>query len=86
MKIKTGDKVIVIAGKDKGKEGRITKVLKKENKVIVENVNIIKKHQKSDGNTSGSIVEVDAPIHASNVMLIDPKTKKGTRKIPKEKK
>lgn len=86
MKIKTGDKVVVIAGKDKGKEGRITKVLKKETKVIVENVNIIKKHQKSDGNTPGSIVEVDAPIHASNVMLIDPKTKKRTRKIQKDKK
>ncbi len=76
MKLKTGDKVLVIAGKDKGKEGRIIKILKNENRVIVENINMIKKHQKSDGQNPGSIIEFEAPIHASNVMLIDPKTKK----------
>ena len=79
MNFKTGDKVVVIAGKDKGKEGTITKTLRAENKVIVEGVNIVKKHVKPQGNQPGSIVEVEAPIHASNVMIIDPKTKKGTR-------
>lgn len=79
MNFKTGDKVVVITGKDKGKEGTITKILRDENKVIVEGINIAKKHVKPQGNQSGSIVEVEAPIHASNVMIIDPKTKKGTR-------
>jgi large subunit ribosomal protein L24 len=79
MKLKTGDKVIVIAGKDKGKEGKITKTLRAENKVVVEGVNIAKKHVKPNGQTAGSIVEVEMPIHASNVMIVDPKTKKGTR-------
>ena len=79
MNFKTGDKVVVITGKDNGKEGTITKTLRAENKVIVEGVNVVKKHVKPQGNQPGSIVEVEAPIHASNVMIIDPKTKKGTR-------
>ena len=79
MNFKTGDKVIVISGKDKGKEGKITNVLRKENKVVVEGINIVKKHVKGNGQTAGSITEVEAPIHASNVMIIDPKTKKATR-------
>ena len=79
MNLKVGDKVIVIAGSNKGKEGSIKKVLTKENRVIVEGVNIVKKHQKGNGQESGGILEIEAPIHASNVMLIDPKTKKPTR-------
>ena len=79
MNLKVGDKVIVIAGSNKGKEGTIKKVLKAENKVIVEGVNIVKKHQKPTGQETGGILEREAPIHASNVMLIDPKTKKRTR-------
>ncbi len=79
MNFKNGDKVVVIAGKDSGKEGRITKILREENKVVVENVNMIKRHQKSDGQNPGSIIEMEAPIHASNVMMLDPKTKKRTR-------
>ena len=79
MNLKTGDKVVVIAGKDRGKEGTITKVLKEENRVIVEGVNVIKKHVKPNGQTTGSIIDKEAPIHASNVMIIDPKTKKRTR-------
>lgn len=79
MKLKTGDKVVVIAGKDKGKEGKITKTLRAENKVVVEGVNIAKKHVKPNGQQAGSIVEMEMPIHASNVMIVDPKTKKGTR-------
>ena len=79
MNFKTGDKVIVISGKDKGKEGKITHVLRKENRVVVEGINIVKKHVKGNGQTAGSITEVEAPINASNVMIIDPKTKKPTR-------
>ena len=79
MNLKVGDKVIVIAGSNKGKEGSIKKILAKENKVIVEGVNIIKKCKKGNGQETGGIVEMEAPIHASNVMLIDPKTKKPTR-------
>ena len=79
MRLKTGDKVIVIAGSNKGKVGAIKKVLRNENRVIVEGVNIVHKHQKGNGNETGGILEVEAPIHVSNVMLQDPKTKKPTR-------
>ena len=79
MNFKKGDKVVVIAGSSKGKEGQITNVLRAENKVVIEGVNIVKKHVKPNGQTAGSIIEMEAPIHASNVMMIDPKTKKRTR-------
>ena len=79
MKLKVGDKVKVIAGASKGKEGKIIKTLRSENRVIVEGVNIVKKHKKGNGQETGGILEVEAPINASNVMLIDPKTKKVTR-------
>ena len=79
MNLKVGDKVVVIAGSDKGKEGKIIKTLKAENKVVVEGVHIVKKHQKPNGQETGGILEIEAPIHASNVMIIDPKTKKRTR-------
>ena len=85
-KLKTGDKVVVVAGSNKGKEGKITKIL--DQKVIVEGVNIVKKHLKpKNNNGTGEIVEVEAPIHASNVMLVDPKTKKPTKvKVEKDSK
>ena len=79
MKLKVGDKVKVIAGSSKGKEGKIIKTLRNENRVIVEGVNIVKKHKKGNGQETGGILEVEAPINASNVMIIDPKTKKVTR-------
>ncbi len=79
MAIKVGDKVLVIAGSSKGKEGTIKKVLKEENRVIVEGVNLVKRHQKGNGQESGGILDIEAPIHVSNVMIIDPKTKKPTR-------
>ena len=80
MKLKTGDKVVVIAGKDKGKEGKIIKTLKNDNKVVVEGINMVTKHVKpSVQNENGGIIKVEAPIHASNVMILDPKTKKRTR-------
>ena len=86
MKLKTGDKVVVVAGSNKGKEGKIAKIL--DSKVIVEGVNIVKKHLKpKNNNGTGEIVEIEAPIHASNVMLVDPKTKKPTKvKIEKDSK
>ena len=79
MNFKVGDEVVVIAGSDKGKTGKIVKTLKNENKVIVEGVHVGKKHQKPTGRETGGILEVAAPIDASNVMIIDPKTKKRTR-------
>ena len=79
MNFKVGDEVVVIAGSDKGKTGKIVRTLRDENRVVVEGVNIVKKHQKATGQESGGIVEMAAPIHASNVMIIDPKTKKRTR-------
>ena len=79
MQIKQGDKVVVIAGKDKGKEGKVIKTLKASNKVIVEGVNVVKKHIKPNGGESGKIIDMEAGIDASNVMILDPKTKKGTR-------
>ena len=72
MNFKKGDKVVVIAGKSKGKEGTILKVLRDENKVLVEGANMVKKHLKPNGEGNGSIIEVEAPIHASNVMMLDP--------------
>ena len=85
-KLKTGDKVVVVAGSNKGKEGKITKIL--DSKVIVEGVNIVKKHLKpKNNNGTGEIVEIEAPIHVSNVMLVDPKTKKPTKvKVEKDSK
>ena len=80
MNLLKGDKVIVIAGKDKGKTGTIQKVDSKTNRVVVEGVNLRKKHKKpTQNNPEGSIVEIYAPIYASNVMIVDPKTKKATR-------
>ena len=71
MKLKKGDTVLVIAGKDKGKEGEIVRALPRENKVIVSGVNIAKKHQKQTKQTmQGGIIDRDMPVHASNVMLV----------------
>lgn len=78
MKLKTGDKVKVIAGANKGKEGKVIKVL--DDKIVVEGVNIRKKHLKPKNNGgNGEIKELEMPIHISNVMIIDPKTKKPSR-------
>ena len=80
MKIVKGDKVVVIAGKDKGKEGIVQAVYPKVNKVVVEGVNTHKKHKKpTQQNPEGTIVEMYVPIDASNVAIVDPKTKKASR-------
>ncbi|WP_440604578.1 50S ribosomal protein L24 [Bacillus sp. GB_SG_008] len=80
MHVKKGDKVQVISGKDKGKQGVILAAFPKENRVIVEGVNIVKKHSKpSQLNPQGGIITKEAPIHVSNVMPLDPKTGVPTR-------
>ena len=80
MFVKKGDKVVVITGKDKGKVGIVKKALPKKDQVVVEGVNIVKKHTKSSQDApQGGRIEFEAPIHVSNVMLQDPETKKPTR-------
>lgn len=80
MHVKRGDKVKVLAGKDRGKEGTILEVFPKKERVIVEGVNMVKIHAKpSQENPQGGILNVEAPIHVSNVLPIDPKTGEPTR-------
>ena len=80
LHVKKGDRVKVIAGKDKGKEGEIIRSLPKKNRVVVEKVNIVKKAQRpTQANPSGGIMSVEAPINVSNVMLVCPQCKAATR-------
>ncbi|MBQ6459714.1 MULTISPECIES: 50S ribosomal protein L24 [Exiguobacterium] len=80
MHVKKGDTVQVMSGKDKGKQGVILKAMPSKNRVVVEGVNVMKKHSKpSQANPQGGILEIEAPIHVSNVMPLDPKTGKPTR-------
>src|SRR3989344_3861387 len=79
MKLKKGDNII-ITGKDKGKKGKIVRVLTEENKVIVEGLNMMKKHQRpKKSGEKGTMKNIEMPLHASNVMMLDPKTGKATR-------
>lgn len=71
--------VSVLAGKDSGKQGKVVRVIRDQDKVIVEGINKVKKNQKPRGNEAGQVVEFDAPIHISNVMLFDTSSKKRTR-------
>ncbi len=81
MKIKVNDEVLILAGKDKGKTGKVTKTLKKENKVIVEGINMVKKHQKPNQESEvGGIFDMEAPIHVSNVKKIESESKKKAKK------
>lgn len=79
LHIKVGDKVIITAGASKGSEGNVKKVFADKNRAIVENVNFVKKHTKPTNDNPGGINEVEAPIHISNISLVDPKTGKATR-------
>ena len=79
FKVKKGDKVVVITGRDKGKSGEILEVLRAENRVIVQGVNMAQRHQKRSMQQEGGIVQKELAIHVSNVALIDPKTEKPTR-------
>lgn len=80
MHVRSGDKVLVITGKNKGSQGRIIKAIPDKNRVIIENINIVKKHMRARGpRQRGGIVEVEAPLHVSNVMLICPNCDKAVR-------
>jgi len=79
LKIKKGDKVVVLTGRDKGKTGAVLHALPRDNKVIVQGVNIAKRHQRQTPTAQGGIVEKEMPIHVSNVSHIDPKDSKPTR-------
>lgn len=79
MKLKKGDHVVVVSGKDKGKTGTITRSLPAEGKVVIDGVAMVKRHMKAKAGQSGSIIERPRAIDASNVMFMDPKEKKGTR-------
>lgn len=85
MKLKKDDNIIIVTGKDKGKKGKIVHVFPKENKVIVEGLNMVKKHQRPrKSGEKGTIKDIEMPINASNVMIIDPKTGKASRVGKKE--
>jgi len=79
-KIKKGDKVVILSGKDKGKQGEVTKSMPREGKVVVSGVNIITRHRKpTQGNPQGGLEKAEAPLHISKVAIQDPKTGKPTR-------
>jgi large subunit ribosomal protein L24 len=79
LKLKKGDRVIVLTGRDKGRTGEVVKALPAENRVIVQGVNMVKRHTRATQTSQGGIVEKEASIHASNVAHLDPKENKPTR-------
>jgi len=79
LKIKKGDHVIVIAGRDKGKHGEVVEMLPKESRAVVRGVNVVRRHQKQTAALEGGIISKEAPIHISNLALEDPKDGKPTR-------
>jgi large subunit ribosomal protein L24 len=79
FKIKKGDKVVVIAGRDKGKNGEVLRVLREKNRAVVQGVNMIKRHTRPSPGQPGGIIEKEAAIHISNIAHIDPKSDKPTR-------
>ena len=79
MSIKKGDKVIVISGRDRGKTGEVLRVMPKENRVFVQGVQMVKRHNRPSVDTQGGIDEKESSIHRSNIALVDPKTNKATR-------
>ncbi len=80
LNIKKNDQIVVIAGKDKGKTGKVLMVFRKQNRVLVEHINVVKKAQRrTQENQTGGFVDIEMPIHRSNIALIDKKTNKPTR-------
>ena len=79
LKIKKGDKVVVISGSDKGKTGEVLRTLPSENRVVVQGVNLVKRHTRASATSQGGIIEKEATIHVSNVAHVDPKDNKPTR-------
>jgi large subunit ribosomal protein L24 len=78
-KIKKGDKVVVLTGRDKGKSGEVVQVMPKEERALVRGVNLVKRHQRQSMNQEGGIISKEAPIHLSNLAYADPKDGKPTR-------
>ena len=79
QKIRKGDKVVVLTGKDKGRSGEVLRVMPKDDKAVVRGVNIIRRHQKQSQSQEGGIISKEAPIHLSNIAIVDPKDGKPTR-------
>jgi large subunit ribosomal protein L24 len=79
QKIRKGDEVVVLTGKDKGRKGSVLQVLPKDNRAVVSGVNVVKRHQRQTANSEGGIISKEAPIDLSNVALLDPKDSKPTR-------
>ncbi|MCI5075972.1 50S ribosomal protein L24 [Oricola sp.] len=79
QKIRKGDEVVVLTGKDKGRKGSVLQVMPKDNRAVVSGVNVVKRHQRQTANTEGGIIAKEAPIDLSNLALLDPKDSKPTR-------
>ena len=79
MKIRKGDRVTVLAGRDKGKRGEVLRMLPKDDRAVVQGVNVVKRHTRPSAASPGGIVDKEAPVHLSNLALIDPKSDKPTR-------
>ncbi|MCB1042545.1 MAG: 50S ribosomal protein L24 [Acidobacteria bacterium] len=79
MKIKKGDTVQIMVGKDRGQQGKVLDVILEKNRVLVEGLNLVKKHQRAGGGQEAGIIEKEAPLNLSNVMLVDPSDSKPTR-------
>ena len=79
QKIRKGDKVVVLAGKDKGRTGEVVRVMPKDDKAVVRGINMVVRHQRQSANQEGGIIRKEAPIHLSNIAIADPKDGKPTR-------
>lgn len=79
FKIKKGDQVVILTGRDKGKKGEVLRLLPKESRVLVSGVNVVKRHQRASATAQGGIIQKEAPIHISNVAHLDPKDGKAVR-------
>lgn len=79
QKIRKGDEVVVLTGKDKGRKGTVTQVMPKDNHAVVAGINVVKRHQRQTANQEGGILSKEAPIDLSNLALLDPKDSKPTR-------
>ncbi len=79
LKIRKGDKVIVVTGRDKGKKGEVLRVIPDENRAVVQGVNVVRRHQKQTARQEGGILAKEAPIHISNIAIIDPSEDRATR-------
>ena len=79
MRVKKGDKVVVICGRENGKRGEVLKVFPQDSRVLVQGVNMVKRHSRPTSSSAGGIIEKEAPLHVSNVALVDPKSDRATR-------